>query len=572
MGYDIFISYRRDDTDAEVRGAETVARHLKVRLEQDWYFEVFLDQGELLPGQDWSERIQNALTSAHTVVVVFCKNCLRVKRDNDVFLREIRCSLERKVQVIPVFLEGFDRKELPGELQFPSQGIFWKDLHGPFDTLADQIGRVIGPNSALTATLDTQIRLKVRTGLQDDGKFDWADKEFKDVHRLVERFRLPPQMVQAVISQEERMYAERRREPVPSTEIGPGGGSSVKPPSTQAASTATRLGTGNTTGAAPAAQRLQSAVGPETDSVSGPTRYARKYIEDMEPALSRVCWAMLAGLPASIVYHYERASDCIWFHHKDWGDWNVTLRVRPRLKRLDVLPNAGADDELGDGTTFLQRLEASGAPNVEGKYSGWSGDYRICCALDDGSSPEQVAAVKGYVAWFCLVAPEISAKAEAAVSGPAKASARASSGGPTRFARKYIEEAEEGLRDLCWSLLRGLPPSVEFHFERDTECIYFHDAEKPSWLVVFRIRPRLHRLDVVINSMADEELADGSSVLERLRSSGAPGVESRYSGWQGDYRIACQLDAGSNEQQVGAVHEFIRWYLLEAPKLEKEED
>lgn len=106
----VFISYRRSDARADARG---LAHELSSRLGAD---HVFLDTESIEGGQDFPERIQEALDRARVVLVVIGSNWLRaadewgvrrIDNEEDFVRREVIYALETSgVTTIPILLDG----------------------------------------------------------------------------------------------------------------------------------------------------------------------------------------------------------------------------------------------------------------------------------------------------------------------------------------------------------------------------------------------------------------------------------------------------------------------------------
>lgn len=129
----VFLSYRRDDTDAFTgQVAATLRRALP-------HVDVFLDSASIRSGDDWSERIEAALARATVVVPVIGPTWLTVGREgirrldhtDDWVRREIATALTGSSAVVPVLYSP--RQQAPTTL--PSAGELPVDLR---DMLAIQ--------------------------------------------------------------------------------------------------------------------------------------------------------------------------------------------------------------------------------------------------------------------------------------------------------------------------------------------------------------------------------------------------------------------------------------------------
>jgi serine/threonine protein kinase len=119
MNYDLFISYRRDDS------SEAVSL-LYQYLSKD--FAVFADTAEIKPADTWSDRIKTALESAKIMLVVIGKNWLRkdsnskrlprICMEDDWVRKEIETAIELNKKIIPLLI-GVDN--IPTDVNLPEK-------------------------------------------------------------------------------------------------------------------------------------------------------------------------------------------------------------------------------------------------------------------------------------------------------------------------------------------------------------------------------------------------------------------------------------------------------------------
>ncbi len=101
--FQIFISYRRD-------GGNVYARLIYEVLKQRGY-KVFLDQKSLSNGK-YENYILETIDNCKAVIVVLSKNCFaRCENQNDLFHKEFERAINKNKNVIPVFLNGFEKPE-----------------------------------------------------------------------------------------------------------------------------------------------------------------------------------------------------------------------------------------------------------------------------------------------------------------------------------------------------------------------------------------------------------------------------------------------------------------------------
>ncbi len=149
----IFINYRKDDSSWNA---------LALYNELQKYFakeQLFKDFNTILPGDDFTVSIQNALRKCDVLIVVIGKNWLDMKDalgrrrldDPDDFVRiEISTALERNIQVIPVLFDNITmprNDELPDNLKGMTRRQFIEIETKRFDddvrNLAEAIRKVL---------------------------------------------------------------------------------------------------------------------------------------------------------------------------------------------------------------------------------------------------------------------------------------------------------------------------------------------------------------------------------------------------------------------------------------------
>jgi TIR domain len=116
--FGIFLNYRRDDAEGQ---AGRLYDALVLRFGED---AVFMDVDRIRGGRNWREEIKNALGSSDACLVVIGRDWLtiadeggrRLDQIDDACRLEIEEAFARKIQVIPVLVEGArmpDRRTLP---------------------------------------------------------------------------------------------------------------------------------------------------------------------------------------------------------------------------------------------------------------------------------------------------------------------------------------------------------------------------------------------------------------------------------------------------------------------------
>ena len=98
--YDIFISYRRVDSEGRTSGRD-IARTIKLELEKRGY-KVFFDYSEIKDG-DFEDIILPSVRSSSIFILVLSKDALvRCTNEGDWVRREIAIAIESGCQIIPV--------------------------------------------------------------------------------------------------------------------------------------------------------------------------------------------------------------------------------------------------------------------------------------------------------------------------------------------------------------------------------------------------------------------------------------------------------------------------------------
>ena len=104
----IFISYRRDDSKVHVgRLYDTLASRFSPQ-------NIFIDLKDIVPGEDFADVIEKAVSSSAVLLAVIGKRWLyrpdgtkrALDSEKDFVRLEIETALNRQVQVIPVLVNG----------------------------------------------------------------------------------------------------------------------------------------------------------------------------------------------------------------------------------------------------------------------------------------------------------------------------------------------------------------------------------------------------------------------------------------------------------------------------------
>jgi hypothetical protein len=133
-GARIFISYAREDTAPAVRLYRALEKH---------GYAPWLDRRKLLPGQDWTRRIDDAIASSDFFIPCFSASSVRKR---GAFQAEIRFALEcaRRMPLDDVFLipVRLDECHIPARIQQETQFVdLFPDWHAGFARILEIVGK-----------------------------------------------------------------------------------------------------------------------------------------------------------------------------------------------------------------------------------------------------------------------------------------------------------------------------------------------------------------------------------------------------------------------------------------------
>ncbi|MBW4504428.1 MAG: TIR domain-containing protein [Scytonema hyalinum WJT4-NPBG1] len=176
MSFDIFISYRRNDTRDQVSMiAETLSHE----------FLVFRDSNSIHYGEEWPKEIETALSSAKVVLVIIGKNWFevgqynkrRIDSEEDWVRKEILCALKQEKTIIPVLIDGMGMpvaEALPENICKLSERqafkILMEDLNNSIEPLRKRIKNLLNSEKSNLLELDERIHPRyIRKKLLSEG-------------------------------------------------------------------------------------------------------------------------------------------------------------------------------------------------------------------------------------------------------------------------------------------------------------------------------------------------------------------------------------------------------------------
>ncbi len=131
MKYDVFISYRRQDS-------EDFSRNLKNTLDEE--FSAFIDKEEINPSTQWQEEIKQAIIESEIFLLIIGNNWIRANSNKiDWVLEEYRLARLHEKKIIPIYLGDVQKKaEIPAEIR-SIQGIKTAKESASIGTLAELV-------------------------------------------------------------------------------------------------------------------------------------------------------------------------------------------------------------------------------------------------------------------------------------------------------------------------------------------------------------------------------------------------------------------------------------------------
>lgn len=110
MKYEVFISYRREDTQ---KSANILQKSF-----DDHKITAFFDKTDINLSENWSDKIENALKECLVVLILIGKkwNEKRLHQENDWVLKEFNIANKEKKPIIPILI---DREDIPTEESLP---------------------------------------------------------------------------------------------------------------------------------------------------------------------------------------------------------------------------------------------------------------------------------------------------------------------------------------------------------------------------------------------------------------------------------------------------------------------
>ena len=133
MAHDVFISYSSKDKLV----ADAVCATLEANKIRCW-----ITPRDILPGQDWAESIEDAITKSKILILIFSS----YSNDSKQIAREISLAFNSEVTVIPFRIEDIEPK---GAMKYYLLNTHWQDaltppLENNINKLVEVVSKFIG--------------------------------------------------------------------------------------------------------------------------------------------------------------------------------------------------------------------------------------------------------------------------------------------------------------------------------------------------------------------------------------------------------------------------------------------
>ena len=157
-GYQIFISYRRNGSDAHARVFYEKLKEIG--------FSVFLDFESLFSG-GFEMNILSAIDECEDFVLLLPKDGLqRCSNEEDLMRKEIRQAIQGNKNIIPIFIDGFkmpDKKDLPEDIAILSEEHGFECSMEYFDAVFEKLLRNLNSRPKDDYIYETLSRVRKRT-------------------------------------------------------------------------------------------------------------------------------------------------------------------------------------------------------------------------------------------------------------------------------------------------------------------------------------------------------------------------------------------------------------------------
>ena len=168
--YQIFISYRRNGSDAHARVFYEKLKEIG--------FSVFLDFESLFSG-GFEANILSAIDSCEDFILLLPKDGLeRCVSEEDLLRKEIRQAIAGKKNIIPIFINGFkmpDKKDLPEDISLLAEEHGFECSMEYFDAVFEKLLRNLNSHPHDDYLYDTLRRVRQRTlSVKHDYFKKWA--------------------------------------------------------------------------------------------------------------------------------------------------------------------------------------------------------------------------------------------------------------------------------------------------------------------------------------------------------------------------------------------------------------
>ena len=177
--YDIFISYRRLDSQRLVSGTH-IARLIKYVFLSKGY-KVFFDYSDIRVAEDFEKKICSAIKNSKVFFLVITRDTFwRCSEESDWVRKEIEVAINNSIPIIPLDIDAQFKGwqlDLPETLK-PISNLNQFTIHTDsffekcIDVLSEVISEILNPNSDKESRTDKRVETEFKTLTEDQQKLD----------------------------------------------------------------------------------------------------------------------------------------------------------------------------------------------------------------------------------------------------------------------------------------------------------------------------------------------------------------------------------------------------------------